>query len=58
MAINEDVRLELSEDTIVFDNPSFDNSITLRTFVDGECTTMHQKHLYEQYEIEVNNNAE
>lgn len=27
MAINEDVRSELSEDAIVFDNPSFDNSI-------------------------------
>ena len=27
MAINEDVRSELNEDTIVFDNPSFDNSI-------------------------------
>jgi hypothetical protein len=27
MAINEDVRLELDEDAIVFDNPPFDNSI-------------------------------
>ena len=27
MAINEDIRAELDEDTIVFDNPSFDNSI-------------------------------
>lgn len=27
MAINENVRLELCEESIVFDNPSFDNSI-------------------------------
>lgn len=27
MAINEGVRLELCEDAIVFNNPSFDNSI-------------------------------
>lgn len=27
MAINEDIRAELDEDAIVFDNPSFDNSI-------------------------------
>jgi hypothetical protein len=27
MAINEEIRAELDEDTIVFDNPSFDNSI-------------------------------
>ena len=27
MAINKDIRLELDEDTIVFDNPSFDNAI-------------------------------
>ena len=27
MAINEDVRAELDDETIVFDNPSFDNSI-------------------------------
>lgn len=27
MAINEDVRLELCEDAIVFANPAFDNSI-------------------------------
>ena len=27
MAINDDIRSELDEDAIVFDNPSFDNSI-------------------------------
>lgn len=27
MAINEDIRRELDDDAIVFDNPSFDNSI-------------------------------
>lgn len=27
MAINEEIRQELDEDAVVFDNPSFDNSI-------------------------------
>lgn len=27
MAVNEDIRLMLDEEAIVFDNPSFDNSI-------------------------------
>lgn len=34
MAINENIRLELCEDAIVFDNPSFDNSIIGYT-IDG-----------------------
>ena len=27
MAINEDIRIQLDEEAIVFDNPSFDNAI-------------------------------
>ncbi len=42
MAINEDVRLELSEDAIVFDNPSFDNSI-IGVTTDGQAVYDYDK---------------
>lgn len=42
MAINEYVRSELDEDTIVFDNPSFDNSIIGIT-TDGQAVYDYEK---------------
>lgn len=42
MAINEYVRSELSEDTIVFDNPSFDNSI-IGVTTDGQVVYDYDK---------------
>jgi hypothetical protein len=42
MAINEYVRSELSEDTIVFDNPSFDNSI-IGVTTDGQAVYDYDK---------------
>ena len=42
MAINEEVRLELDEDAIVFDNPSFDNSIVGVT-TDGQAVYDYDK---------------
>ena len=42
MAINEYVRSELSEDTIVFDNPSFDNSI-IGVTTDGQAVYDYNK---------------
>ena len=42
MAINEYVRSELDEDAIVFDNPSFDNSIIGMT-TDGQAVYDYDK---------------
>lgn len=42
MAINENVRAELDEDAIVFDNPSFDNSIVGVT-TDGQAVYDYDK---------------
>jgi hypothetical protein len=42
MAINEDVRSELYDDTIVFDNPSFDNSI-IGVTTDGHAVYDYEK---------------
>jgi hypothetical protein len=42
MAVNENIRLELSEDTIVFDNPAFDNSIIAIT-TDGQAVYDYNK---------------
>jgi hypothetical protein len=42
MAINEYIRSELSEDTIVFDNPSFDNSI-IGVTTDGQAVYDYDK---------------
>ena len=46
MAVNENIRLELSEDTIVFDNPAFDNSIIAIT-TDGQAVYDYNKMVYE-----------
>ena len=42
MAINEDIRSELDEDAIVFDNPSFDNSI-IGVTTDGQAVYDYEK---------------
>lgn len=42
MAINKEVRLELDEDAIVFNNPSFDNSI-IGTTIDGQAVYDYEK---------------
>ena len=42
MAINEDVRSELCEDAVVFDNPSFDNSI-IGVTTDGQAVYDYDK---------------
>jgi hypothetical protein len=42
MAINESIRRELEEDSIVFDNPSFDNSIIGIT-TDGKAVYDYEK---------------
>lgn len=42
MTINDDVRLELCDDAIVFDNPSFDNSI-IGTTIDGNAVYDYDK---------------
>lgn len=42
MTINEGVRSELSEDAIVFDNPSFDNSI-IGVTIDGQAVYDYDK---------------
>lgn len=42
MAINKNVRLELEDDTVVFDNPSFDNSIIGIT-TDGKAVYDYEK---------------
>lgn len=42
MAINEDVRSELCEDAVVFDNPSFDNSI-IGVTTDGKAVYDYEK---------------
>lgn len=46
MAINEHVRSELDNDTIVFDNPSFDNSIVGVT-MDGKAVYDYEKMVVE-----------
>jgi hypothetical protein len=42
MAINEEVRRELEDDSIVFDNPAFDNSIIGIT-TDGKAVYDYEK---------------
>ena len=42
MSINENIRAELDEDAIVFDNPSFDNSIIGFT-TDGQAVYDYEK---------------
>ena len=42
MAINEGIRLELDEDAIVFDNPSFDNAI-IGTTINGQAVYDYEK---------------
>jgi hypothetical protein len=42
MAINEDVRSELCEDAVVFNNPSFDNSI-IGVTTDGQAVYDYEK---------------
>lgn len=42
MAINEDIRSELCEDAIVFNNPSFDNSI-IGVTTDGQAVYDYEK---------------
>lgn len=42
MAINEEIRQELDEDAVVFDNPSFDNSIIGIT-TDGKAVYDYEK---------------
>ena len=49
MALNKDKRLELEEDTIVFDNPSFDNSIIGIT-TDGKAVYDYEKMVAELME--------
>ena len=46
MAVNENVRSELDEDTIVFDNPAFDNSIIGIT-TDGQAVYDYNKMVVE-----------
>ena len=46
MAINEEIRLELSEDAIVFDNPAFDNAIIAVT-TDGKAVYDYNKMVIE-----------
>ena len=49
MAFNKDKRLELEEDTIVFDNPNFDNSIIGIT-TDGKAVYDYDKMVVELME--------
>ena len=49
MAFNKDKRLELEEDTIVFDNPNFDNSIIGIT-TDGKAVYDYDKMVAELME--------
>lgn len=49
MAFNKDKRLELEEDTIVFDNPNFDNSIIGIT-TDGKAVYDYYKMVAELME--------
>lgn len=42
MAINKDIRSELCEDAIVFNNPSFDNSI-IGVTTDGQAVYDYEK---------------
>lgn len=51
MAINKYVRLELCEDAIVFNNPSFDNSI-IGTTIDGQAVYDYDKMVIELMEDE------
>lgn len=46
MANNENIRLELSDDAIVFDNPSFDNAIIGQT-IDGRAVYDYAKMVVE-----------
>lgn len=46
MAINKDVRSELDEDAIVFDSPSFDNSI-IGVTTDGKVVYDYEKMVVE-----------
>lgn len=46
MAINEDIRSELCEDAIVFNNPSFDNAIIGYT-IDGQAVYDYDKMVQE-----------
>ena len=49
MAINENIRLELEEDAIVFDNPAFDNSI-IGVTTDGQAVYDYNKMVAELME--------
>jgi hypothetical protein len=49
MAVNENIRAELDEDTIVFDNPSFDNAIVAIT-TDGRAVYDYNKMVLELME--------
>lgn len=49
MAFNKDKRLELEEDTIVFDNPNFDNSI-IGVTTDGKAVYDYDKMVAELME--------
>ena len=49
MAFNKDKRLELEDDTIVFDNPNFDNSIIGIT-TDGKAVYDYEKMVAELME--------
>jgi hypothetical protein len=42
MAVNKDVRSELSQDAVVFDHPSFDNSI-IGVTTDGKAVYDYEK---------------
>jgi hypothetical protein len=46
MAVNESIREMLNEDTIVFDNPAFDNSIIGMT-TDGQAVYSYYKMIEE-----------
>lgn len=49
MAINENIRAELDDDAIVFDNPAFDNSIIAVT-TDGQVVYDYNKMVLELME--------
>ena len=46
MALNKNIRQELCEDAIVFDNPSFDNTIVGAT-IDGQVVYDYEKMIEE-----------
>ena len=49
MSVNKNIRMELDEDAIVFDNPSFDNSI-IGVTTDGNVVYDYHKMIIELME--------